>query len=110
MLTMGAVDFGRAYFSYTTIANAAREGALCAARGILCPTTAAAAVNAEIGAALAGGVTTTVTGSATPGQGVTVTVQHNFTTVTTAILGTRTFPIRASATMVRQCPPAPSNC
>jgi Flp pilus assembly protein TadG len=102
VLAMGAVDFGRAYYAYTTLANAAREGAICASLRTLCPGGAAGAATAEVGTSLPGGVTTTVSGSTSPGSSVTVTVRHDFQAVTTAVLGTRAFPIRASATMVVQ--------
>ena len=62
LITMGAIDFGRLYFAYTSIANAAREGAMCASLTVSCPGGAVAAANAEVGGALPGGITTTVAG------------------------------------------------
>jgi Flp pilus assembly protein TadG len=101
LVTMGAVDFGRVFYAYTTIANAAYQGALCAAQGAtMCPAGATASVNSEIGGKLPGGVTTTV--AATAGPSFTVTVTYNFQTVTTAVLGTNAVPVRASATVAVQ--------
>jgi Flp pilus assembly protein TadG len=102
VIVLGAIDFGRLYFAYTTIANAAREGAMCASLGTLCPGGASGAVNAEIGGSLPGGMTTTVSGGGSPGSSLTVTVQYSFQAVTTAILSTRTFPMQATATVVVQ--------
>jgi Flp pilus assembly protein TadG len=102
MITVGAVDLGRAYFAYTTVANAAREGAACASVDSLCPAGPQAAALAEVNGSLPGGITTTVTGGATRGSNVTVTVTHSFQAQTALILGQRTFPISASATMVVQ--------
>jgi Flp pilus assembly protein TadG len=102
MITMGVLDLGRAYFAYTTIANAAREGAMCASLSGICTAGPAATVTAEVSGTLPGGVTTTVTGGASPGSSVTVTVRHDFQLVTRAILGLQSMPIRASATVVVQ--------
>lgn len=102
LLVMGAIDFGRLYFSYTTIANAAREGAMCASLGDACPAGAFGAASAEVSGTLPGGVTTTVAGGGAAGSTVKVTVRYNFQAVTTAVLGTSTFPIQASASMVVQ--------
>jgi Flp pilus assembly protein TadG len=102
MITLGAVDLGRVYFAYTTITNAAREGAMCASWGTLCPAGPTAAANAEVNGALPGGVTVVTTGGATRGSNVTVTVTHSFQAQTALILGQRTFPVSASATMVVQ--------
>ena len=103
MITMGAVDLGRVFFSYVTIVNAAREGAYCASlEGQGCTWTTA--VDQEIGATLPTGVTRSkaCTGSCASGNDVTVTVNYDFQAVTTAVLTTRTLPISASATMVVQ--------
>jgi Flp pilus assembly protein TadG len=102
LMTMGALDFGRLFFAYTSIANAAREGAMCASLTVSCPAGAAAAANAEVGGSLPGGITTTVAGGGGAGSTVTVTVRYSFQTQTTAILGRRTFPLSASASMVVQ--------
>src|SRR5438067_13600377 len=102
VLAMGAIDFGRAYYTYTELANAAREGAICASLRTLCPGGAGAAATAEVGTSLPGGVTTAVTGGASPGSSVTVTVRHDFQAITTAVLGTRPVPTRPSATTVVQ--------
>src|SRR5438094_7944492 len=102
MIALGAIDFGRLYFAYTTIANAAREGAFCASVGSSCSGGAVAAANAEVGTSLPGGITTTVTGGGGAGSNVTVTVQYPFQAQTTAILGQQTFTLRASSTMVVQ--------
>jgi Flp pilus assembly protein TadG len=102
VIALGAIDFGRAFFAYTTIVNAAREGAWCASLASSCPGGAAGAANAEIGTSLPGGITTTVAGGGAPGSTVTVTVGYSFVAQTTAILGRRTFPLSASASMVVQ--------
>jgi|SRR5579884_1857170 Flp pilus assembly protein TadG len=103
LITMGVIDFGRLYFSYTSIVNAAREGAACASLGALCAGGAAAAAAAEVGGMLQGGITTTVSpASPTPGSTVTVTVQYQFKPITTAIIKSTTLPISASASMVVQ--------
>jgi Flp pilus assembly protein TadG len=97
-IVMGTVDVGRAFYAYTTLASAAYQGANCAAEGNqMCPAGAAAAVNTAIGGTLPGGVTTSVTGSGNPSW--TVTVTYNFQAVSTVILGKRTFPVKASATV-----------
>jgi Flp pilus assembly protein TadG len=101
LVTMGVVDFGRVFFAYTTIANAAYQGAACAAQGAAqCPAGAVASVNSEIGGRLPGGVSTVV--AATAGPSYTVTVTYNFQTITTTVLGTNAFPVRASATVAVQ--------
>jgi Flp pilus assembly protein TadG len=104
MIVMGAIDFGRAFFAYTSAANAAREGAVCASLRTSCPIGFLAAVEDEVGDTLEGGVTATMSPNpiGAPGSTVTVTVSHDFTSITTAILSERTFPLRASATMVVQ--------
>ena len=102
LITAGAIDLGRVYFSYTTIVDAAREGAMCASLGSLCPGGPTAAASAEVGSQLPGGITTSVSGGGASGSNVTVTVQYNFQAVTTAILATTSFPLKASATMVVQ--------
>jgi Flp pilus assembly protein TadG len=102
LIALGAIDFGRAFFAYTTIVNAAREGAWCASLASYCPGGAAGAANAEVGSSLPGGITTTIAGGGAPGATVTVTVRYTFESQTTAILGRRTFPLSASATMVVQ--------
>jgi Flp pilus assembly protein TadG len=103
LITMGAIDFGRIFFVYTTLADAANQGAVCASVGTsLCPAGAAAAANTEVSGTLPGGVTTAVTGGGSPGSSVTVTVTYNFQATTTAILGATTFPVKASATRVVQ--------
>ena len=96
MIVLGAVDFGRVFFAYTTIVNAAREGAHCAS---LPSCSWTAAVDGEIDGALTGGVTRTLT---TAGGDVTVTVQHNFAAVTTTLFANTTIPLTASATMAQQ--------
>src|SRR5438067_2087591 len=48
MIVLGAIDFGRLYFAYTAIANAAREGAMCASLASSCPSGATGAANAEV--------------------------------------------------------------
>ena len=103
MITMGAVDLGRVFFSYVTIVNAAREGAICASLPS-CTDNWQAAVDQEIGTTLPGAVTRTLscTVSGCASGDVTVTVQYNFDAVTTAIVSSGTLPISASATMVVQ--------
>jgi Flp pilus assembly protein TadG len=104
LVVMGAIDFGRAFFAYTSAANAAREGAMCASLRTSCAVGFLAAVEDEVGDTLDGGVTATMSPNpvGAPGSTVTVTVRHNFVAITTAILSTRTFPLSASATMVVQ--------
>ena len=104
VIVMGAVDFGRVFFAYTTVANAAREGAMCASLGAACPMGYLAAVEDEFGGALPGGVTATVSPNpvGAPGTTVTVTVSYDFEAATAAVLSETTFPISASATMVVQ--------
>jgi Flp pilus assembly protein TadG len=104
LMVMGAIDFGRAFFAYTSAANAAREGAMCASLGASCPIGFLAAVEDEVGDTLEGGVTATMSPNPVggPGSTVTVTVRHDFGAITTAILSKRTFPLSASATMVVQ--------
>ena len=103
MIALGAVDLGRIYFAYTTVTNAAREGAMCASWGSLCPAGPSAAAAAEVNGQLPGGITTTQTPtSPARGSNVTVTVTYNFQAQTALILGQSTFPISASATMVVQ--------
>jgi hypothetical protein len=102
LIALGALDVGRAYFAYTTIVNAAREGAMCASLASYCPGGAAGAANAEVGTSLPGGITTTVAGGGAAGSTVTVTVRYAFQAQTTAVLGRTTLPMSASASMVVQ--------
>lgn len=104
VIVMGAVDFGRVFFAYTSVVNAAREGAMCASLRASCPIGFLGAVKDEVGDTLPGGVTATMSPSpvGAPGTTVTVTVRHDFEAVTIAILGQSTFPLSASATMVVQ--------
>ena len=104
VIVMGAVDFGRVFFAYTSVVNAAREGAMCASLGASCPAGYLAVVEDELNETLPGGVTATVSPSPIggPGSTVTVTVTHEFEAITAAILSDRTFPVSASATMVVQ--------
>ena len=104
VLVMGVIDFGRVYFAYVTITNAAREGAFYVS---LNPTASDANVQAivddEAGGQLDGGVRVIdVSDARSSGAQLTVTVQHDFQAITTSILGLRTFPVRASAAMVIQ--------
>jgi Flp pilus assembly protein TadG len=104
VVVMGVLDFGRVYFAYVTITNAAREGAFFAS---LNPTVSDASVqaivDAEISGQLDGGARVIdVSDSRSPGSQLTVTVQHDFQAITTSVLGRRTFPVRATAAMVVQ--------
>lgn len=101
LIAFGVIDFGRLFYAYTTIANAAHQGAVCASVGTgLCPGGAAGAASAEIGTSLPGGITTAVTGGAGSGSSLTVTVTHNFQSLTTTIVSLPMIPVRASATVV----------
>lgn len=104
VIVMGAIDLGRVYFAYTSVVNAAREGAVCASLRTACTIGVVGAVTAEVGPDMAARVTAVTNPSpvGAPGTNVTVTVSHDFQSVTTAILSTDTFPISASATMVVQ--------
>lgn len=102
LVTLGAIDFGRAFYGYTILANAAREGAICASLGSMCPAGAVGAAAAEVGGTLPGAITTTVAGGGSPGSSITVTVQYDFQAATTVILPLGVLPIRASTTMVVQ--------
>jgi Flp pilus assembly protein TadG len=112
VLLVGIVDFGRAFYSYIVITNAAREGARYASRfshdsdGILKATQAEAKAggveltNADIGidpfpdpADLAGT-------AAKPGDPITVTAAYDADTIIGHIAGFDTVPLRARTQMV----------
>jgi Flp pilus assembly protein TadG len=104
MVAMGALDFGRVYVAYVTIVNAAREGAFYAS---LNPTASDAGVqaivDAETSGRLDGGARVIdVSDNRSAGAQLTVTVQHDFQAITASVLGQRTFPVRASASMMVQ--------
>src|SRR5687767_3574299 len=84
LLTMGVVDFGRIFYSYETLANAAREGARYCA---LHPGNASGTqsrVNGEVDGTVAS-VTATGCTNQPRGQPVTVTVTAPFAPVTPLI-------------------------
>jgi Flp pilus assembly protein TadG len=104
VVALGAVDLGRVYFAYVAVVNAAREGAFYAA---LNPSAGAAAVqavvDAETAGQLAGGARVVgLSADRSPGAELTVTVEHEFRALTTAVVGGRTVPVRASAAVVVQ--------
>lgn len=104
VVVMGAVDLGRAYFAYLTIANAAHEGVFFASvRPAASDAEVQAVVDAETAGQLPGGVRVVdVTDLRTPGDQLTVTVQHDFAPLTGLFVNTPTFPVTARASMVVQ--------
>ena len=99
LILVGVTDLGRAYFTYITMINAAREGARYGVDhpgdhgGMTARVFSEAQAN---GVDLAGAdVDIDETGSGHP---VTVTVTLDFDVVLGGVLGTPTFPIQAHAT------------
>jgi Flp pilus assembly protein TadG len=98
IILVGVVDMGRAYFSYITIINAAREGARW---GVMHPTEdlcAKAAAEAQSNTPpinLASCDVETPDGVVS-GAPVRVTVQTNFTSILGGIVGLSAFPISYS--------------
>lgn len=98
-LFVGVVDFGRAYHTYITMINAAREGARYA---VDMPDDVAGIVSIVRQEAQSSDVdlsTALITvNNQGPGNPVTVTVQMNFPTTLGGILGFASLPLQASAT------------
>jgi hypothetical protein len=97
---LAALDFGRAFFSYIALINAAREGAR---RGVMTTSTAAIepAVRQEIqNNALINGAQLTVqyTWGGT-GQPLVVNLSYNFTLIVTSFLPISGITLQTSATM-----------
>ena len=99
LLLVGVSDLGRAYFTYITMINAAREGARYGVDqpgdhgGIIARVFSEAEAN---GVDLAGAqIDVAETG---PSHPVTVTVTLEFDVIMGGVLGTPTFPIQAHAT------------
>lgn len=99
LILAGVADLGRAYFTYITMINAAREGARWGVDHPADHGGMAARVMSEAqanGVSLAGAdIDIDETGSGHP---VTVTVTLEFDAVMGGVLGTPTFPIQAHAT------------
>ncbi len=102
LLLLGVVDLGRMYYTYVTVANAAREGARYGAGhpcGSATETTVRDKATAE---ATAAGITlasidiTYPDGSCTNGKAIQVTTTSNFQLLTASIFGGGTIPIRSS--------------
>ncbi len=98
-LLIGVVDFGRAYHTYITMINAAREGARYAVDQPDDVSTIANIVrqeaqssNVDLSAAVIN------VDNQGPGNPVTVTVQMNFPTILGGIIGFNNIPLQVSAT------------
>lgn len=101
LILVGVTDLGRAYFTYITMINAAREGARwavdhsCDQGGMV----ARALSEAQANGVDLGSATIEVEGlCAGAGDPVTVRISLEFQAVLGGVLGTPTFPIRAHAT------------
>jgi len=99
LFLIGVADFGRAYHTYITMINAAREGARLAVNN---PDDAAAIENAVLREAQESDVDlSTATISivhAGAGNPVSVTIQMNYNTLLGQFIGIPNLPIKASAT------------
>jgi Flp pilus assembly protein TadG len=118
-MVVGAVDFCRLFYAYTTITNAARNGALWAAdplaNGTITPSQSPYATLAAAATADANGLNPALTASnvtsssGTDGEGnatVSVTVQYNFT-LFTSYLGFGSVNLQRTVTM-RVTPTTPT--
>jgi Flp pilus assembly protein TadG len=105
LLTMGMVDFGRVFYSYEALANAAREGARYCALNPGNASGTQSRVNGEVNGTVAS-VTASGCTNQPRGQPVTVTVTAPFAPVTPLICTViscdpgNTITVRAEATMV----------
>ncbi len=109
MLMMGVLDFGRVFNAYLSVASAAHEGALYAARGTLLPSTSSIAqvVYAESGTLLNATNTTiavSVPSGATTTEVVRVRVTYTFKPLT-AMPVSASFPVSATASAPLPRPP-----
>ena len=98
IILIGVVDMGRAYYTYISIINAAREGARW---GVMHPTEdlcAKAAAEAQTNTPPVSLTSCNVTkpGGNVSGAPVRVTVQANFSTILGSIVGISAFPISYS--------------
>jgi Flp pilus assembly protein TadG len=99
LFLVGVADFGRAYHTYITMINAAREGARLAVGD---PGDSSAIHGAVLREAqdsnidLSGAVISIVTAGA--GHPVRVTIQLDYNTLLGIIIGVPNFPMKASAT------------
>jgi len=106
LLMMGVVDFGRAFYSYITITNAAREGARRASRVPDQDGSIEQAVRQEAannGLDLTGGDVLITVGRAddwSGGDPISVTVDYTMTTFMTGIIGLPELHMRSDAEMV----------
>jgi Flp pilus assembly protein TadG len=105
LLTMGMVDFGRIFYSYEGLANAAREGARYCALNPGNASGTQSRVNGEVNGMVAS-VTASGCTNQPKGQPVTVTVTAPFSLVTPLLCSIvtcgpgNTVTVGASATMV----------
>lgn len=117
LMLSGAVDGGRALFTYMSLRDAAQEGALF---GSLHPTETSNIRQRVINTSdmtqdLAASLVTNVTlsGAACTGTGITVQVTLNNFQITMpflgAVLGSQTVPLSASVTDTVLTPPCPSS-
>jgi Flp pilus assembly protein TadG len=102
MLFLGLFDLGRVFNTYIVLTNAAREGARY---GTMHPDEYSAIVNRVIREADNSGVTltadrVTVTTTGVPGSPVVVTVQHDFSLLSSWLVGRRTLRLQGRAEMV----------
>ena len=102
ILLVGVVDLGRAYYTYLTIVNAAREGARWGVAhptdtsGMCAKVVAEAQNNTPPVALTCGDVVIVKPGGGVSGSPVRVTVETSFSPLLGSIVGLSAFPIRYS--------------
>ena len=105
LLMLGVVDLGRAFHMYTTLANAAREGARYATSNPLDSAGVRAAIEQEASGSNIDLTTSSIiiefpNGTTAPGNPVKVTITRPMSLVSSMILGDRTLSLSASSSMM----------
>lgn len=103
-IMVGVLDLGRAFHAYTTLVNAAREGARY---GAFHPTDSFGIRNqveqeaADSGIDLSQSTVIIETDAISPGTAIKVTVVYQFQAISTMILSSHTISISGSASMIQ---------
>lgn len=112
MLAMGTLDVGRVFGGYLSLANAAREGAVYASLHANDPNLTAdvtSTINTEMHGAVPGTLTVTVNlpQGWNAGSQVTVTISASYPLLSGSVLGWKSLPLKARASMMVTCSPNP---